>query len=191
MNASVKLDTFALVVSRNACGSCQPPSTYLHPTMSIPLGPTTTVTIARWTSQVLGVAAIAQLVQGVTAPGALAGMFGLPLSTEALAQKRSGSASSSARHPASLGASSDAQAARREKQWITVYTSRNAILGLLILTFGYGQNNWKAVGTVFRCTILAGVTDMIVAGLQEGQMGIWAFHAAGTAVVATLGYILG
>lgn len=159
--------------------------------MSIPLGPTTTVTIARWTSQVLGVAAIAQLVQAVTVPGALASMFGLSLSSDPSQRIKGDPADANARHPASLGNSSDPQAARREKQWITVYTSRNAILGLLILTFGYGQNNWKAVGTVFRCTILAGVTDMIVAGLQEGQMGIWAFHAAGTAAVATLGYILG
>lgn len=191
MNASVKRDTFALVASRNTSGTCQSTPTLLNPIMSIPLGPTTTVTVARWTSQVLGVAAIAQLVQGVTVPGALANMFGLPLSNAASSQNHYDSASSSGRHPASLGASSTAQAARREKQWIAVYTSRNAILGLLILTFGYGQNNWKAVGTVFRCTILAGVTDMIVAGLQEGQMGIWAFHAAGTSVVAALGYILG
>jgi hypothetical protein len=159
--------------------------------MSIPLGPTTTVTIARWTSQILGVAAIAQFAQAIASPGPLASMFGLPLSDHTTGEKTSDSANSTTRHPASLGATSDALASRREKQWITVYTSRNAILGLLILTFGYGQNNWKAVGTVFRCTILAGVTDMVVAGWQEGQLGIWAFHAAGTATVATIGYLLG
>lgn len=159
--------------------------------MSIPLGPTTTVTIARWTSQILGVAAIAQFAQAIASPGPLASMFGLPLSTDATKQDKSGSFNPTTRHPASLSASSHLLASRREKQWITVYTSRNAILGLLVLSFGYGQNNWKAVGTVFRCTILAGVTDMVVAGWQEGQVGIWAFHALGTATVATIGYLLG
>jgi hypothetical protein len=160
--------------------------------MSIPLGPSTTVVIARWSSQLLGIGAIAQLFQAIIAPDALANMFGLPLSS-------SPPKSSKAVYPAdynvrrSTGSSSSPEtlAVRREKQWITVYTSRNAILGMLILTFGYGQNNWKAVGTVFRCTVLAGVTDMAVAGWQEGQVGKWAFHAAGTATVAVIGYLLG
>lgn len=160
--------------------------------MSIPLNPSTTVVIARWSSQLLGVGAIAQLVQAIVAPEALANMFGLPFSSSPPKSTKSVyPADYNVRRSSGSSASPETIAARREKQWITVYTSRNAILGMLILTFGYGQNNWKAVGTVFRCTVLAGVTDMIVAGWQEGQVGKWAFHAAGTAAVATIGYLLG
>lgn len=160
--------------------------------MSIPLNPSTTVVIARWSSQLLGVGAIAQLVQAIAAPEALANMFGLPLSSSSPRSTKSVyPADYNVRRSGGSSASLETITARREKQWITVYTSRNAILGMLILTFGYGQNNWKAVGTVFRCTVVAGVTDMIVAGWQEGQVGKWAFHAVGTAAVATIGYLLG
>lgn len=163
--------------------------------MSIPLGPTTTVTIARWTSQILGVAAIGQLVQAVIVPSAFADLFGLPLSdsssSDSSGKKNAYPSDYNVRRTTGSSASFDPLATCREKQWITVYTSRNAILGLLILTFGYGQDDWKAVGTVLRCTVLAGVTDMIVAGWQEGQLGKWAFHAAGTATVALIGYLLG
>ncbi|GHJ86797.1 hypothetical protein NliqN6_3199 [Naganishia liquefaciens] len=156
--------------------------------MSIPLSPSTTVVVARWFSQLLGVGAIAQFVQAIVAPEALANMFGLPFSSSPPKSTKSVyPADYNVRRPS---ASPETLAGRREQQWITVYTSRNAILGMLILTFGYGQNNWKAVGTVFRCTVLAGVTDMVVAGWQEGQVGKWAFHAVGTATVAAIGYIL-
>lgn len=162
--------------------------------MSIPSGPSTTVTIARWTSQVLGVAAIAQLAQAIVIPDALADMFGLPLSGSTMSQAQQKNVYPSdynVRRSTGSSMTVDELASWREKQWLIVYTSRNAILGLLILTFGYGRNDWKAVGTVMRCTVLAGVTDMVVAGWQEGQVGKWLFHATGTAAVASLGYILG
>lgn len=159
--------------------------------MSITLGPTTTVTVARWTSQILAVALITQLPQAIVVPGALAKAFGLPLSSSATPEGKVDSTAANAAHPASLGTSSALQAARREQQWMTVYTARNAILGLIVLAFGYGQNNWKAVGTVCRLSILAPVVDMIVAGWQEGQLGKAGVHAATAAVIATLGYILG
>lgn len=134
--------------------------------MSIHLELTTTVTAARWASQILGVVAITQLAQAIVAPNAIAKMFGLPLSSEP-------------------------RPSRREKQWITIYASRNAILGVLMLTFGYGQNDWKAVGTIFKVRVLGSVVDMMVAGLQEGQMGKFAFHGAGTAAIAMIAYLLG
>jgi hypothetical protein len=162
--------------------------------MSIPSGPSTIVTIARWTSQFIGIAAIAQLVQAVVAPDALADTFGLPLSgsmTGPPQQKNAYPSDYNVRRDADSSPTTDQLASRREKQWLIIYPSRNAVLGLLILTFGYGQNDWKAVGTVFKCTILAGVTDMVVTGWQERQMGKWAFHATGTAEVGLIGYALG
>lgn len=74
---------------------------------------------------------------------------------------------------------------------MTVYTARNAILGLVVLTLGSVQNNWKAVGTVCRLSIMAPITDLVVAGWQEGQVGKAGVHAATAAIIATLGYILG
>ncbi|KAJ9094429.1 hypothetical protein QFC21_005968 [Naganishia friedmannii] len=162
--------------------------------MTIPSGPSTIVTIARWASQILGVAAIAQLAQAVVIPEAMADMFGLPLSGSTsgqLQQKNAYPSDYNVRRSTGSSTNVDQLASRREKQWLVVYTSRNAVLGLLILTLGYGQNDWKAVGTVFKCTMLAGVTDMVVAGWQERQMGRWAYHAAGTAALAMIGFLLG
>lgn len=133
--------------------------------MSIHLELTTTVTAARWASQILGVIAITQLAQAFLAPNAIAKMFGLPLSNAP-------------------------RSSRREKQWIIIYASRNAILGLLMLIFGYGQNDWKAVGTIFKVRVLGSIVDMVVAGLQEGQMGKLVFHGAGTAAIAMIAYLL-